>query len=44
VQIDEIDTEDFEGDTWLSECGKSLVMTGADRLGVANDDDDGDRR
>lgn len=43
-EFDEIDTEDFEEGDTLScpECGKSLVMTGADELDVANDDDDED--
>ena len=42
--FDEIDTEDFEEGDTLScpECGKSLVMTGADELEVAGDDDDED--
>ena len=42
--FDEIDTEDFEeGDTVsCPECGKSLVMVGADELDVAADDDDDD--
>ena len=41
-EFDEIDTEDFEEGDTLScpECGKSLVMTGADELDVADDDDD----
>jgi alpha-aminoadipate/glutamate carrier protein LysW len=41
-EFDEIDTEDFEEGDTLScpECGKSLVMTGADELDVANDDDE----
>jgi len=41
-EFDEIDTEDFEEGDTLScpECGKSLVMTGADELDVAGDDDD----
>jgi ribonuclease E len=40
--FDEIDTEDFEEGDALScpECGKSLVMTGADELEVADDDDE----
>ena len=43
-EFDEIDTEDFEEGDTLScpECGKSLVMTGADELDVADDDDDED--
>ena len=42
--FDEIDTEDFdEGDTLsCPECGKSLVLLGADELDVADDDDDED--
>jgi ribonuclease E len=41
-EFDEIDTEDYEEGDTLScpECGKSLVMTGADELEVADDDDD----
>jgi hypothetical protein len=41
-EFDEIDTDDFEEGDTLScpECGKSLVMTGADELDVADDDDD----
>jgi len=40
-EFDEIDTEDFEEGDTLScpECGKSLVMTGADELEIADDDD-----
>ena len=40
--FDEIDTEDFdEGDTLsCPECGKNLVLLGADELEVADDDDD----
>ena len=40
-EFDEIDTEDFEEGDTLScpECGKSLVMVGADELDVADDDD-----
>ena len=43
-EFDEIDTQDFEEGDTLScpECGKSLVMTGADELDVADDDDDED--
>ena len=43
-EYDEIDTEDFEeGDTVsCPECGKSLVVTGADELDFADDDDDDD--
>jgi len=42
--FDEIDTEDFEEGDTLScpECGKSLVMTGADDVELADDDDDED--
>jgi alpha-aminoadipate carrier protein LysW len=41
-EFDEIDTEDFEEGDSLScpECGKSLVLIGADELEVAGDDDD----
>jgi hypothetical protein len=41
-EFDEIDTEDFEEGDTLScpECGKSLVMVGADELEIADDDDD----
>jgi len=41
-EFDEIDTEDYEEGDTLScpECGKSLVMVGADELEVADDDDD----
>ena len=41
-EFDEIDTEDFEEGDTLScpECGKNLVLTGADELGAADDDDD----
>jgi len=41
-EFDEIDTEDFEEGDTLScpECGKSLVLTGADELDVAGDDDE----
>jgi alpha-aminoadipate/glutamate carrier protein LysW len=43
-EFDEIDTEDFEEGDTLScpECGKSLVLTGADELEAATDDDDED--
>jgi hypothetical protein len=43
-EYDEIDTEDFEeGDTVsCPECGKSLVVTGADELDYADDDEDDD--
>ena len=41
-EFDEIDTEDYEEGDTLScpECGKSLVMVGADELEVADDDDE----
>ena len=41
-EFDEIDTEDFEEGDTLScpECGKSLVLTGADELDVAGDEDE----
>ena len=40
--FDEIDTEDYdEGDTLsCPECGKSLVLMGADELDLADDDED----
>jgi hypothetical protein len=43
-EFDEIDTEDFEEGDTLScpECGKSLVLLGADELDVVDDDDDED--
>ena len=43
-EFDEIDTEDFEEGDTLScpECGKNLVMTGADEVDFADDDDDDD--
>ena len=43
-EFDEIDTHDFEEGDTLScpECGKNLVLTGADELDVADDDDDED--
>jgi hypothetical protein len=43
-EFDEIDTEDYEEGDTLScpECGKNLVMVGADELDVADDDDDED--
>ena len=43
-EFDEIDTEEFEeGDTVsCPECGKALVLTGADELDVVDDDDDDD--
>jgi ribonuclease E len=41
-EFDEIDTEDFEEGDSLScpECGKSLVLTGADEVELADDEDD----
>jgi ribonuclease E len=41
-EFDEIDTEELEEGDRLScpECGKSLVMVGADELDVADDDDE----
>lgn len=41
-EFDEIDTEDYEEGDTLScpECGKSLVMTGADEVDLADEDDD----
>ncbi len=41
-EFDEIDTEDFEEGDKLScpECGKNLVMTGADELDFADAEDD----
>ncbi|HEX5109486.1 MAG TPA: hypothetical protein VFV95_13610 [Vicinamibacterales bacterium] len=43
-EFDEIDTEDYdEGDTLsCPECGKSLVLLGADELEVADEDEDDD--
>jgi alpha-aminoadipate carrier protein LysW len=43
-EFDEIDTEEFEEGDTLScpECGKALVLTGADELDVVDDDDDDD--
>ncbi|HEY6359547.1 MAG TPA: hypothetical protein VIX63_00515 [Vicinamibacterales bacterium] len=43
-EFDEIDTEDFEEGDTLScpECGKNLVLTGADELGFADEDDEDD--
>jgi transcription initiation factor IIE alpha subunit len=43
-EFDEIDTEDFEEGDTLScpECGKALVLMGADELDVVDDDDDED--
>ena len=41
-EYDEIDTEDFEEGDRLScpECGKNLVLVGADELDFADADDD----
>jgi ribonuclease E len=41
-EYDEIDTEDFEEGDKLScpECGKNLVLVGADELDFADADDD----
>ena len=41
-EFDEIDTADYEeGDTFsCPECGKNLVMVGADEVEIADDDDD----
>jgi alpha-aminoadipate/glutamate carrier protein LysW len=41
-EFDEIETEDFEeGDTLnCPECGKTLVMVGADEVDLADEDDD----
>ena len=43
-EFDEIDTHDFEeGDTLnCPECGKNLVLTGADEVDFADDDEDDD--
>ena len=43
-EYDEIDTEDFEEGDTLScpECGKSLVLVGADEVDLADDDDEDD--
>jgi hypothetical protein len=40
-EFDEIDTADYEeGDTFsCPECGKSLVLVGADEVEIADDDD-----
>jgi len=40
-EFDEIDTADYEeGDTFsCPECGKNLVLTGADDVEIADDDD-----
>jgi hypothetical protein len=41
-EFDEIDTEDYEEGDTLScpECGKNLVLVGADELDVADEDDE----
>ena len=41
-EFDEIDTADYEeGDTFsCPECGKNLVMVGADEVEIADDDED----
>ncbi len=41
-EFDEIDTEDFEEGDTLScpECGKNLVVSGADEVDFADDEDD----
>ena len=41
-EFDEIDTDDFEEGDTLScpECGKNLLLVGADELEFADDDDD----
>ena len=41
-EFDEIETDDFEEGDTLScpECGKNLVLVGADELEFADDDDD----
>ena len=43
-EFDEIDTHDFEEGDTLScpECGKNLVLTGADEVDFADDDEDDD--
>jgi hypothetical protein len=43
-EFDEIDTEDYEEGDTLScpECGKNLVLTGADELDFADEDDEDD--
>jgi hypothetical protein len=41
-EFDEIDTEDFEEGDTLScpECGKNLVVSGADEVDIVDDEDD----
>jgi alpha-aminoadipate carrier protein LysW len=43
-EFDEIDTEDYDEGDMLScpECGKNLVLLGADELEVADGDEDDD--
>ena len=43
-EFDEIDTSDFEEGDSVScpECGKNLLVSGADEVEVADDDDDVD--
>ncbi len=43
-EFDEIDTSDFEegGSVSCPECGKNLVVSGADEVELADDDDDVD--
>lgn len=43
-EFDEIETADYEeGDTFsCPECGKNLVMVGADEVEIADDDEDDD--
>ena len=43
-EFDEIDTSDFEEGDSVScpECGKNLVVSGADEVETADDDDDDD--
>ena len=43
-EFDEIDTADYEeGDTFsCPECGKNLVLVGADEVEIATDDDEED--
>jgi hypothetical protein len=43
-EFDEIETDDFEEGDTLScpECGKNLVLTGADEVELADADDDDD--
>jgi hypothetical protein len=43
-EFDEIDTEDYEDGDTLScpECGRNLVMVGADEVDLADDEDEED--